>query len=305
MNWELVSEYTNHKPVASFTSSANGRTATFTNSSSDEDGDDLSYQWNFGDNETSTEANPVHKYAKGGVYTVTLTVDDGQETDEKTVQITVEEPECSPNVDALYFAGTANGWTHDAMTFDSKLCKWTIDLNLTGEGDSNGAQRFKVTSAPNWNGKVYGSQNGTTLCDNQSKCGDIQISQKGNYKLAVDDQNMTWSFTSNGTVYIAPTRDAMYYAGTTNKWTHQKMSYNSQTGDWEITLELTGAGDSNGAQRFKVTSSANWNGTVWGDAGGNSLCSNQASCGDVFIGETGTYVRKVNDKSLTWVLDAK
>ena len=305
MNWELVSEYANHKPVASFTSSANGRTATFTNSSSDEDGDNLSYQWSFGDGETSTDANPVHEYAKDGVYNVTLIADDGQEKDEKTVQVTVEEPGCTPNIDALYFAGTANGWTHDAMTFDTNLCKWTIDLNLTGEGDSNGAQRFKVTSAPNWNGKVYGSQNGSTLCDDQSKCGDIQISQKGNYKLAVDDQNMTWSFTSNGTVYIAPTRDAMYYAGTTNKWTHQKMSYNSQTGDWEITLELTGAGDSNGAQRFKVTSSSNWSGTVWGDAGGNSLCSNQASCGDVFIGEIGTYVLKVNDKSLTWVLDAK
>ena len=83
------------------------------------------------------------------------------------------------------------------------------------------------------------------------------------------------------------------------------MKYNSSTGDWEIALNLTGAGDNGGAQRFKVTSAANWKGTVWGDAGGNSLCSNQSSCGDVYISETGNYVLKVNDKNLTWVLDAQ
>ena len=54
------------------------------------------------------------------------------------------------------------------------------------------------------------------------------------------------------------------------------MKYNSSTGDWEIALNLTGAGDNGGAQRFKVTSAANWNGTVWGDAGGSLLCSNQS-----------------------------
>ena len=69
----------------------------------------------------------------------------------------------------------------------------------------------------------------------------------------------------------------MYFAGTTNKWKHTAMKYNSSTGDWEIALNLTGAGDNGGAQRFKVTSAANWKGTVWGDAGGNSLCSNQSS----------------------------
>ncbi len=83
------------------------------------------------------------------------------------------------------------------------------------------------------------------------------------------------------------------------------MKYNSSTGDWEIALNLTGAGDNVGAQRFKVTSAANWNGTVWGDAGGNLLCSNQSTCGDVYIGETGNYVLKVNDKNLTWELVAQ
>ena len=305
MTWKLTSGSDNHAPVAEFNHSTNGLTANFKNKSHDEDGDGLYFSWDFGDGQVSDDAEPSVTYSQAGTYTVKLTVSDGKESASTEQQVTVSEVACSPKNDELYFAGTANGWTHDAMTFDTEACKWSIELNLTGAGDSNGAQRFKVTSAPNWKVKVYGSKDGKTLCSDQSKCGDIKISQKGNYKLLVDDNAHTWEFVENGGNYIAPTRDAMYYAGTTNKWSHQKMSYNSQTGDWEITLELTGAGDKGGAQRFKVTSSANWKGTVWGDAGGNSLCSNQASCGDVYIGEVGTYVLKVNDKNLTWVLDPK
>lgn len=43
---------------------------------SDQDGDTLTYSWDFGDGGTSTEANPVHKYRKNGTYTATLTAKD-------------------------------------------------------------------------------------------------------------------------------------------------------------------------------------------------------------------------------------
>lgn len=43
---------------------------------SDQDGDTLTYSWDFGDGTTSTEANPVHKYRKNGTYTATLTAKD-------------------------------------------------------------------------------------------------------------------------------------------------------------------------------------------------------------------------------------
>jgi len=45
-----------------------------------------SWTWDFGDNETSTEQNPVHTYAKAGNYTVTLTAanDYGSDTETKT-----------------------------------------------------------------------------------------------------------------------------------------------------------------------------------------------------------------------------
>ena len=58
----------NHSPVAYFNMSAPDYTVTMTNSSQYAD----SYFWDFGDQATSTAANPTHTYAKSGFYTVML-----------------------------------------------------------------------------------------------------------------------------------------------------------------------------------------------------------------------------------------
>ncbi len=55
-------------PNANFIYTIDVLTVTFQNLSSGAD----SYEWNFGDGNTSTEANPVHTYADGGDYTVSL-----------------------------------------------------------------------------------------------------------------------------------------------------------------------------------------------------------------------------------------
>ena len=58
----------NGAPGAGFTSSANGSTVNFINSSLNA----TSYIWNFGDGSSSTDENPSHTYLNDGVYTVTL-----------------------------------------------------------------------------------------------------------------------------------------------------------------------------------------------------------------------------------------
>ena len=50
-----------------------------------------SYQWDFGDGQTSTEQNPVHQYESGGYYTATLTVSGstGSVSDETNLAVAI------------------------------------------------------------------------------------------------------------------------------------------------------------------------------------------------------------------------
>ncbi len=61
---------------ALFSFVTDGKTVTFTNESTVSG--TVTYEWNFGDNNTSTEKNPVHTYEFKGEYTVSLTVKDSQ-----------------------------------------------------------------------------------------------------------------------------------------------------------------------------------------------------------------------------------
>lgn len=80
----------NAPPVANFSSSVNGLTVQFTDTSTDSDGTIASRSWNFGDGSSSTQANPSKTYAAAGTYPVTLTVtDDDGATNTKTSSVTV------------------------------------------------------------------------------------------------------------------------------------------------------------------------------------------------------------------------
>ncbi|GAA0063975.1 collagenase [Clostridium sp. CTA-1] len=64
----------------------------FSSEGSKDDGKIVSYNWDFGDNTTSTEKNPVHIYKNPGTYTVKLTVtDDKGLKAEKTSSITINK----------------------------------------------------------------------------------------------------------------------------------------------------------------------------------------------------------------------
>ncbi|MFC1718427.1 PKD domain-containing protein, partial [Candidatus Poribacteria bacterium] len=71
----------NQPPVASFAyspeSPATNRDLTFdASSSSDPDGQIVSYEWDFGDGITASDVDVSHSYHKADVYTVTLTITD-------------------------------------------------------------------------------------------------------------------------------------------------------------------------------------------------------------------------------------
>jgi PKD repeat protein len=76
----------NDPPNADFDVHCEELTCTFTDKSKDDDGTVVAWRWDFADGSTaSTEQNPVHIYASGGDYEVTLTVtDDRGASDTKT-----------------------------------------------------------------------------------------------------------------------------------------------------------------------------------------------------------------------------
>jgi cyclophilin family peptidyl-prolyl cis-trans isomerase len=80
------------KPVARFTFSEGHHEAPaqiqFTNTSEKAE----TYAWTFGDGGESTEANPVHRYAHAGTYTVTLTATSGKKSNTMTQNIHIDPP---------------------------------------------------------------------------------------------------------------------------------------------------------------------------------------------------------------------
>jgi PKD repeat protein len=68
----------NKLPVASFTETCTDLNCTFSDTSKDEDGTIVSWQWNFGDGFESTLQQPNYEYSIAGEYMVTLIVKDNQ-----------------------------------------------------------------------------------------------------------------------------------------------------------------------------------------------------------------------------------
>jgi len=114
----------NLSPTASFTATpTSGDVALLVSfdasGSSDPENDPLTYNWTFGDGGTGTGITPTHTYTTGGVFTVTLTVSDGQSSDQATTTITVVSPNQGPT--ALFLASTTSGPAPLNVSFDGGL----------------------------------------------------------------------------------------------------------------------------------------------------------------------------------------
>ncbi|UTZ28795.1 PKD domain-containing protein [Vibrio campbellii] len=82
----------NVPPVASFDQSVSGKTVQLRSTSSDSDGNIVSYQWSLGDGNSQTGETVSHTYAAAGDYSVTLTVtDDAGSATSTTQTVTIEE----------------------------------------------------------------------------------------------------------------------------------------------------------------------------------------------------------------------
>lgn len=99
----------------------------FTSTVNDPDGDTpVSYEWDFGDDATSTEANPSHTYTTPGKYVVSLTATDARGArSNRTLEVTVLQA-----VD-ICFSGRSDDFVGDALDTDRWNRSVRVDQSLT------------------------------------------------------------------------------------------------------------------------------------------------------------------------------
>ena len=83
---------------------------TFTSVASDPEGAALTYNWNFGDGTSSTQANPSHTYQAAGSYPATLTVSDGTNSVTSTA-LTIAVAAAGSGLQAAYSFEEGSGTT--------------------------------------------------------------------------------------------------------------------------------------------------------------------------------------------------
>ncbi|MFD8382063.1 PQQ-dependent sugar dehydrogenase [Streptomyces sp. NPDC059679] len=131
----------------------------------DQDGDKLTYSWDFGDGATSTSPNPAHKYSKNGTYTATVTAKDPSgRTGSASVQIVVGNtaPKVvleTPKDGQLFSFGDAIPFKvkvtdpEDGRTIDCDKVKVTLILGHDTHG-------HPLTSANGCSGTIQSSADG-------------------------------------------------------------------------------------------------------------------------------------------------
>jgi len=98
--------------------------------SDDPDSDPLTYNWDFGDENTGTGAEPCYTYAEAGIYDVCLTVNDGTvDSEEVCTSAVVYDPSAG-------FV-TGGGW------IDSPEGAYKPDMSLTGKANFGFVSKYK------------------------------------------------------------------------------------------------------------------------------------------------------------------
>jgi PKD repeat protein len=165
----------NLPPVADFTYTINGMTVTFTDNSYDPDGVIVSWLWDFGDGNTSTEQNPIHTYAAPGSYTVTLTVtdDDGASSSvSKIITIT------GPGVE-IYVYDITQTIKKKGKNYESTAVVTIWDTNNNPVPDA--------TVYISWGGVVSGTDSGLTGADGTVSFTSGKVKSTGPFTITVDN----------------------------------------------------------------------------------------------------------------------
>jgi len=131
-----------------------GTTVNFDGSASfDEDGSIASYSWDFG----ATTAQSSQRFDAEGTFLITLLVTDNQgkkDTDSVVVHVSSGGStggNFNSDYSSITLPGTMNSWDlfADSLSLIADFT-WQGTISLTGVGDANGAERFKIVANNSW-----------------------------------------------------------------------------------------------------------------------------------------------------------
>ena len=124
---------TNQPPQLSISASATSGTSplfvSFSSSASDPDGFIASYFWNFGDNTTSSSANPTHTYSAGSYLAYLTVTDNAGAATTKNVTINVSAPVSSSTQLKVMSWNVSFGEGTDAVTNWDRIARWIANFN--------------------------------------------------------------------------------------------------------------------------------------------------------------------------------
>ena len=181
----------NNDPVASFTKSVKGLTVSFTNNSSDKDGDALTYSWDFGNGKTSTEKSPSVTYDKAGTYTVKLVVKDAKgASNSKTESVTVRDGSTDTGYKKVAIRASEDNYGTNEFTKKSEGV-WEL-LNFAFTKNEN---NFKIEALADSQCVIIGGTLGKAL----SAAGDFIAIDKGTYDIVYNEKTNIVTATLTGT----------------------------------------------------------------------------------------------------------
>jgi hypothetical protein len=204
----------------------------------------------------------------GGLRTTSAFVTKFPESDRFKLWTSPKAPKNTKVYPVIYVPGSHQGWKPAEAP---QLASVLSDGNFEGYVNFTSANtEFKFTQGPNWDVN-WGDDGGNgTLEPNGAN---IVAAEAGYYKINVDLNAMTYTLTKTTWGIIG--------SATPGKWdSDQPMTYNSVTGMWEITLDLT-AGD------VKFRANSNWD-LNYGDDGGNGTLERNGA--NIAVPTAGKYV---------------
>jgi len=142
----------NLTPTAGFSYITTDLSVSFTDSSSDPDGQITQWNWNFGDGTSATTQNPTHTYITTGNYNVTLTVTDNQgATASHTATVAVSAVNVAPTADFSFTTTDLSvSFTDLSTDSDGSIVQWSWNF---GDGTASATQNpgHVFSSAGNYN----------------------------------------------------------------------------------------------------------------------------------------------------------